>query len=201
MTKEDEILLAAEEEFFNTGYDACSTAVIAKRAGVTHAMVNYYFRTKERLFVQILDNHVNELLQSLKCLMRADGDVVSVAKDAASVIFDKMNEDRRFPYLISDISRTHPDFLLRYQDAFLTVCKESMAAHAQRLERCISEGKASDCSMDDIYNTVLSLAISPFLALPLLENVAGYASGQTDAYLKARKAEMIRILEDRYSGK
>lgn len=201
MTKEDEILLAAEEEFFNNGYDATSTAAIAKRAGVTHAMVNYYFRTKERLFVQILDNHMNELLQSLKRLMQADGDAMSVAKDAASVIFDKMNEDRCFPYLIIDISRTHPDFLLRYQDTFVTVCKERMSEHTQRFKHSISEGNAADYSTKDIYNTVLSLSIAPFLALPLLENVAGYEPGQTDAYLQARKAEMIRILEDRYSSR
>ena len=49
MTKEEEILKAAEEEFFKNGYDATSTATIARNTGVTHAMVNYYFRTKERL--------------------------------------------------------------------------------------------------------------------------------------------------------
>lgn len=93
MTKEEEILRAAEEEFFMNGYDACSTAVIAKRAGVTHAMVNSYFRTKEKLFIQILDNHVYELLSSLKPVMTADGNFVRVITDAALVIFDTVCRD------------------------------------------------------------------------------------------------------------
>lgn len=200
MTKEEEILKAAEEEFFRNGYDASSTAIIAKRAGVTHAMVNYYFRTKERLFVQILDNHVYELLRSLKPLMQDSGNLVEVSVSAAVMIFDKLNEDRRFPFLLSDISRTHPDFLLRYKETFDTVCMDSIKMHSQRLEKSIQEGLSAECTMKDIYNTVLALATAPFLVLPALENVAGFTSEEIDSYLKARKEEMVRILLARYSA-
>lgn len=199
MTKEEEILIAAEEEFFRNGYDASSTAIIAKRAGVTHAMVNYYFRTKERLFIQILDNHVYEVLRSLKPLMTEDGNVVQVAVEAACAIFDKMNEDRRFPFILSDISRTHPDFLLRYKETFDTVCKASLTLHSQRLEKGIADGKAKPCTMNDIYNTVLSLAVSPFMALPLLENVAGMTEKRISSFLQSRREEMERIILARYS--
>ena len=196
MTKEEEILLAAEEEFFTNGYDTASTAVIAKRAGVTHAMVNYYFRTKEKLFIQILDNHVYELIRSLKPLMQEDGDMVAVATDAACVIFDRLRADRRFPYLLSDISRTHPDFLMRYKETMQTVCGSSIRMHSQRLEQSIGRGQVQDCTMGDIYNTVLTLAVMPFLSLPMLENVSGVS--RIDEFLDARRAEMRRIILARY---
>lgn len=201
MTKEEEILIAAEEEFFNNGYDATSTATIAKRAGVTHAMVNYYFRTKEKLFMQILDNHVYDLLKSLKPLMQADGNVAKVAVDASKVIFDKLDKDRRFPFLLSDISRTHPDFLSRYKETFDTVCKDSVRMHTIRLEKCIAEGQVVGCTMNDIYNAVLELAAGPFLTLPVLENVAGYTPDMIDAFLENRREEMVRLLQARFSTK
>lgn len=201
MTKEEEILIAAEEEFFNNGYDATSTATIAKRAGVTHAMVNYYFRTKEKLFMQILDNHVYDLLKSLKPLMQADGNVAKVAVDASKVIFDKLDKDRRFPFLLSDISRTHPDFLSRYKETFDTVCKDSVRMHTIRLEKCIAEGQVAGCTMNDIYNAVLELAAGPFLTLPVLENVAGYTPDMIDAFLENRREEMVRLLQARFSTK
>lgn len=201
MTKEAEILIAAEEEFFNNGYDATSTATIAKRAGVTHAMVNYYFRTKEKLFMQILDNHVYDLLKSLKPLMQADGNVAKVAVDASKVIFDRLDKDRRFPFLLSDISRTHPDFLSRYKETFDTVCKDSVRMHTIRLEKCIAEGQVVGCTMNDIYNAVLELAAGPFLTLPVLENVAGYTPDMIDAFLENRREEMVRLLQARFSTK
>ena len=200
MTKEQEILAAAEEEFFRNGYDATSTAVIARRAGVTHAMVNYYFRTKERLFIQILDNHVYELLRGLKPVMRAEGDLVQVSVGAALVIFDSMNANRRLPYLISDISRTHPDFLLRYSDTFDSVCRDSIRKHQERLDKCIAEGSVCDCTMKDIYNTVLALSTAPFLNIPLMENVAGMTPERIDDYLSERRGEMVRIITARYSA-
>ena len=199
MTKEQEILAAAEEEFLRSGYDATSTAVIAKRAGVTHAMVNYYFRTKEKLFIQILDNHVYDMLRSLKPVMRADGDIVDVAADAACIIFDKMNEKRLLPFLLSDIARMHPDFLLRYKETVDTVCGDSIVMHAKRLEQYIAAGKVAGCTMNDIYNTVITLAVAPFVSIPMLENVGGFTPERIDAFLADRKKEMVRILRDRYS--
>ena len=199
MTKEEEIIIAAEEEFFANGYDACSTAAIAGRAGVTHAMVNYYFRSKEKLFIRILDTHVYELLGVLKPLMLSDGNVAEVAVNAACAIFDYLSGDRRIPYLLSDISRTHPDFLLKYKETFETVCADSLRMHRERLEKCISEGQVQECTMGDIYNTVLTLATAPFVAVPLLRNVAGFSEAQIEEYLAARRREMIRIINAGYS--
>ena len=53
-TTEQLILEAAEEEFLLKGFDGARTTAIAERAGVTHAMLHYYFRTKEQLFERIV---------------------------------------------------------------------------------------------------------------------------------------------------
>ena len=47
MTKEEIIFKVAEEEFISNGYLSTSMVTVAKRAGVTYAMVNYYFRSKK----------------------------------------------------------------------------------------------------------------------------------------------------------
>lgn len=53
--KEQDILIAAEEEFLTKGYDGARTTSIAQKAGVTHAMLHYYFRTKEQLFNRVVE--------------------------------------------------------------------------------------------------------------------------------------------------
>ena len=53
--KEQAILEAAEREFLAKGFDGARTISIARAAGVTHAMLHYYFRTKENIFERILD--------------------------------------------------------------------------------------------------------------------------------------------------
>ena len=44
---EQAILQAAETEFLDKGFALAKTTEIAKQAGVTHAMLHYYYRTKE----------------------------------------------------------------------------------------------------------------------------------------------------------
>ena len=55
--KENDILRAAEREFLAKGFSGARTVSIAQAAGVTHAMLHYYFRTKEQLFERILDEN------------------------------------------------------------------------------------------------------------------------------------------------
>ena len=123
MTKEEEILAAAEDEFFRNGYDATSTATIAGRAGVTHAMANYYFRTKEQLFFKIIDTHIQGFLGSLKKVMLAEGDFIQVLKGAATALFDKSVKTGSSLYHLghfenpSGISGTH-------RETVVTLCRE-----------------------------------------------------------------------------
>lgn len=63
--KEHEILVAAEQEFLTKGFDGARTTSIAQAAGVTHAMLHYYFRTKEQLFERIVDDKFAQMSHSM----------------------------------------------------------------------------------------------------------------------------------------
>ena len=64
-TKEQAILAAAEQEFLAKGFDGARTTSIAAAAGVTHAMLHYYFRTKENIFERILDEKLRLMGESV----------------------------------------------------------------------------------------------------------------------------------------
>lgn len=201
MTKEEEILAIAGEEFLDKGYDAASTAVIAKRAGVTHAMVNYYYRNKEKLFVTVMGMRMHELLEKVRAFMKPDDRMTDVITGAALTIFDSFNECRKLPFLILDVARTHPDFLAQHREAADKVFAESIREHAQRLSGQISSGEVSECTMGGIYDSVLTLASSPFLMIPVLENVMGMTDDQVESYLADHRTEMVKLLNSRYNVK
>ena len=56
---DERILKAAENEFFTKGFAGARTTAIAENAGVTHAMLHYYFRTKEQLFNTVLKRNIS----------------------------------------------------------------------------------------------------------------------------------------------
>ena len=49
------ILKAAEELFLEQGFEQTTTKQIAQRAGCNQALLHYYYRTKDNLFVQIFE--------------------------------------------------------------------------------------------------------------------------------------------------
>lgn len=66
--KKDHILDVAERVFSDLGFDGASTRLISGEAGVNMAMLNYYFGSKEGLFLAIFERKISSfqtLLQNI----------------------------------------------------------------------------------------------------------------------------------------
>ena len=66
--KKDHILDVAERIFSEVGYDGASTRLISGEAGVNMAMLNYYFGSKEGLYLAVFERKISAfrtLLQNI----------------------------------------------------------------------------------------------------------------------------------------
>jgi AcrR family transcriptional regulator len=64
------ILGAAFRRLASEGYAALSVREIAKDAGVNHALINYHFRTKDQLVIEVLDAANRRLLERQLAMYR-----------------------------------------------------------------------------------------------------------------------------------
>jgi len=64
--KKDHILDVAERVFSELGYDGASTRTISGEAGVNMAMLNYYFGSKEGLFLAVFNRKIISFQDLLK---------------------------------------------------------------------------------------------------------------------------------------
>lgn len=69
ISKEEHILLHAEELFAEKGFDGSSTREISKKAKVNVSMISYYFGSKEKLFVKIFEVRMNESMSFSKDIL------------------------------------------------------------------------------------------------------------------------------------
>src|SRR5688500_17029776 len=67
------ILDAAFRRLANEGYAALSVREIARDAGVNHALINYHFRSKDQLVIEVLDAANRELLARQQGMYGAPG--------------------------------------------------------------------------------------------------------------------------------
>ena len=71
-TTEEVILKAAEDEFMERGYDGAKMLSIARRAGVAHSMLHYYYRSKQNLFQTIFARKIEGMLPAYDALFGRD---------------------------------------------------------------------------------------------------------------------------------
>ena len=54
ISTEEKILISASKVFTEKGFSGTRTRDIAEEAGINLALLNYYFRSKEKLFEQVM---------------------------------------------------------------------------------------------------------------------------------------------------
>src|SRR5690554_1147498 len=72
ITSEEKIIAAARKVFLEKGYAATRTRDIANEAGINLALLNYYFRSKEKLFQLIMTEKVQQLFSIILPIVNND---------------------------------------------------------------------------------------------------------------------------------
>lgn len=196
--RERAILSAAEEEFMTKGYDGAKTESIAKTAGVTHAMLHYYFRTKENLFNKVFFEKLDIMVESL--------------------IDSFSNRDEPFLDRIQHFSESHFDFLVRNPNLPRFVINEIISKPEridmihQKINRILSSalenlntdlqeqiklGKINDIKLQDILLDIVSVNVFVFVAFPIIKRLNFYYGNSEKEFWENRKKESVRIIMSR----
>ena len=190
--KKQAIMEAAEELFLDMGYNQATTTLIAKRAGVTHAMLHYYFRTKEHVFLKILEKILGELMQSFRPVMSRDEPFWETLEKGISTHFDFLAAHPRFAPFLYDTIIHNPELIDRMKENFLPVMERVFKFHVGRIEEEIASGRI--CRIDPVLST--------FLLMPVAGKLTGVTPDALDnTFLEARKAEIIALVRYRLYGK
>lgn len=92
--KKTDILRAAEMLFSEFGFEGTSTRQIAKESGANMAMINYYFGSKEGVFLEIMESRVSGFKTQLDLIaeekISAKDKLLKVVEVYASRIFSNV---------------------------------------------------------------------------------------------------------------
>lgn len=195
---EDRILEAAENEFLQKGFAAARTTSIAEAAGVTHAMLHYYYRTKEKLFAKVIDIK----LAALACTFIIDIDnntsLSDCVQSAVRSHFDFVRSNPLLPrFLINEVF---------YNERLMELLTEKLATLAastiRRLQYKIDEaatnGECRPIDATTLMLDIVSLNVFPILAAPMVCKVKNLSnSSEFDEFLDSRREENIKIILSR----
>ena len=194
-SKEQLILAAAEQEFLTKGYDGARTTSIAQAAGVTHAMLHYYFRTKEQLFERIVDEKFATMSHSMVAII---GDpslpIVERIKGGIAAHFDFVAANPLLPrFVINEIVSRPERYEVLYKRAGFVV--NSVYNGLQAEVDCAAErGEIEHVDVKMLFISIMSLNIFTFVAYPFMEPIMGELMANRERFLAERKAENIETI-------
>ena len=195
--KEQEILLAAEKLFSEKGFKGATTSLIAAEAGVTHAMLHYYFRTKEQIFLKVCDSYMEEVRSELRPIMEPAVYDVKLIKTVTEICFDFFSSHSGQMSLFLEVAKERPELLEEYVAELGRYMGGAITAHQERTEAAVREGKINDISFSDLLLDIVSVCASPFFFEPVVDNIMKMDAARKKEFLESRKREAVELIANR----
>jgi len=183
---EEKIKQAALKVFTQKGFAATRTRDIAEESGYNLALINYYFRSKEKLF----DIVMLELLQGfVKSVFGILNDSTTTLEDKIELLIshyiDMLIQNPDIPIFILNEAKADPDKLIEKLGVSDEI-QQSLYIRRQWME-VITSGMAPDINPAHIIINIVALTIFPFAGRHMLKNRLNMNTEQYNALMEERK--------------
>ncbi|MEP7263334.1 MAG: TetR/AcrR family transcriptional regulator [Bacteroidota bacterium] len=187
-TTEEKIMIAARKVFLSKGYAASRTRDIAEEAGINLALLNYYFKSKEKLFDIIM-------LENLK---HYAGGIMHVVNDEATTIDRKIEliVDQYITNLIAmpDLPIFVLSELRNHPQKFIKIVqgdkKLSDSVFVKQYLQLVKNKKAVKMHPMHLFANIIGLSVFPFVTAPVLKGI-GNVTQEQFLDLMAERKKMI----------
>ncbi len=177
---EDKIFDAATEEFEEKGMDGARMQNIADRAGINKALLHYYFRTKDKLFMAVFDMLAEKLFKKFAGIFELD-----------------MPMDKKLEYFFTE----HMSFLEKNPKLPMFILRE-VTRNPELLEKFLSKINFENIESGMIKNiprkdmpendfahlmiSIVSLSVFPIVAKPIIEGILSKQDISYDKFIEER---------------
>ena len=160
------IFRAASDIFEEKGYEGARMQEIADRAGINKALLHYYFRSKDQLFMSVFQVLLKKMFERIMTIVTADITFREKIRQFIDHHIDFLNKNPKLPiFLLNEVAR-NPSVAAELKETFpyeeiLDLIYEK---HAKELK---GYGiKKSD--MPQLMITVVSMSVFPYAARDMI---------------------------------
>jgi len=184
------ILQAAERIFAEVGLEGARTEAIAEAAGVNKALLYYYFKGKDDLYLAVLESHLTEFRRRALGVLESKGSARVRLLRYVSLHFDFISARPYYPRLAHRLMSTDDRLVHR-------VVQEYSAPIYRKLAELVEEGvRSREFRQVNSHHTIYSLvglSVFYFAAAPIVKELT-----QIDAFDRAnvacRRDEVLKFI-------
>lgn len=182
---EEKIKNAARTIFHKKGFAATRTRDIAEEAGINLALLNYYFRSKEKLFDMIMMESLQGFFQSM--MMVFNNEESSLEEKVELFVGNYMDfliKQPDIPLFVLSELRTNPGSLISKMDVKNFLMKSYFI---KQLQEQVKKGKLAPVHPMHFLMNMVGLVVFPFIGSPILKNLGGLKNEEFEELMMQRK--------------
>ncbi|MBO9583629.1 MAG: TetR/AcrR family transcriptional regulator [Flavobacterium sp.] len=165
-TTEEKIKTAAKTVFYKKGFSATRTRDIAEEAGLNLALLNYYFRSKAKLFEIIMAETLSGFISSMKIILNDEKtSLEEKVKIIAERYIDFISTEPEIPTFILTEVRNNPDGLLK-KLPIKEIVNESV--FIKQFQEAVQNKKITEPNPLHFIMNLMGLVVFPFVAKPII---------------------------------
>ncbi len=183
---EEKIKEAARRVFTSKGYAATRTRDIAEESGYNLALINYYFRSKEKLFDLIMLENLQTFVHSVQSILNDTTTSLDQKLEIlASHYIDMLKVNPSLPLFILNEINADPDKLMT-RVGIKELGREQLFV-AKQWQELLAQKKLPPINPLHIMMNLVSMTIFPFVGSPLIRNKFGLSTDEFNALMDERK--------------
>lgn len=187
---EERIKEAARKVFTTKGFAAARTRDIAEEAGINLALLNYYFRSKEKLFELIMLENIQQFIRGIKeIIMEEETDLKDKIERISSFYIDMLIRNPDLPLFILSELRANPDHLADRLDI------KDVLRKSQFFKQLAEKAKAQGVNPMQYFMNMMAMIVFPFVASPLLRKVGNLKPEEFTALMMERKKWIAKWID------
>jgi TetR/AcrR family transcriptional regulator len=192
---ESRILDAAHAVFLRRGTAGARMTEIAREAGVNHALLHYYFRSKQRLAEAVFRRAIAQFFPVMMGVLASDAPIEEKVKRVAAAQIDMLLRNRDLPgYLLAELNH-YPE---RAEQLLSSMAGTTPSAVRTRLfgtlgpqlDEAARQGTLRPIAPQEFVLNLVSMVVYPFAARPLVMAIMGLDEATFGAMMERRKAEL-----------
>lgn len=189
---ETRIIEAANKIFLKNGIYAATMGQIAEEASISRTSLNYYFRSKKRLLMHVINDIEEKIIPSVSHLIN---DEKLTATEKIELFVDEyLSMVIKYPmvpnFILSELSRD-PDWIIQFfRQKGLNFEKFKI-----QIEDEISKGQLNSFKLEELFSNVLGLCLFPALSKPILmEFFFDHNESELVLFMDSRKDQVKKVL-------
>jgi TetR/AcrR family transcriptional regulator len=192
---EIKILEAATTIFLEKGKDGARMEEIAKEAEINQALLHYYFRSKDRLYKEVFNREVKNVLVDLFSSLDLQKNMHDFFESFISQYMDRLfQHPKTAGFILWEIRQGGETAAELLQDLFTPASAASPRTVVEKIKKAVEDKEIRTLDPHHLMMSVIGMCVFTFVARPMISVIFPEIDFSDSSFIDRRKSEIFNLI-------